>query len=405
MSSTFLTSLMRVLTVAVVGMSLAGCGDAIQDAIPEEPSTTAASLAKPTSTTTVPATTTMVPPTTTTTLDLEIPDDVREILTTQADAVAVDFLNRLNRVGPRSDYIPLEAGDPFAGAALDALQVGEQFHNWAIGCYEMDWCQVGDWEPESETRGRVETLIPAGEGLVQAYGDGTYYLDGVYTGTLGLVRAAPYATGFRFVVEDGRAVLIDVVTKPDVALSFVGNWLSALDDTSSELSLEPTIDGLSAEVTATHLSSDTPSYNSQILVVAEVSNSSDTQVFPYAAGSEISGAHAELYNSTMAEFLEEMEGSSPDGWSFVYGADVDPGETETILIKVLFLAEHKGAGSFFVPIYDARSGNSADEATQILSLRLDIGEVSYCEKTVFPDTILAPGECSRAPMLDHQWRD
>lgn len=211
--------------VAVLG-SLAACGPVVESV--SDTTSTTIHQAPSTTTTVETSTTTTVPPTTTTTLAPADPAEV-EIIASQAHEVVVEFITRLHQFGPAAGRPHLTDSDPFAGAVRSVLRFGDELDGWAAGCVDDGFCSEA-WH-SFKPRGKYEVLLPAGTSAIIPFGDGSYYVSGVYTPGYGPLATASYLSGFRFRVVDGQAVLEDAVAWKRQRIhgdgETAGVWISA----------------------------------------------------------------------------------------------------------------------------------------------------------------------------------
>lgn len=394
--------------VVLLGMVLAGCDNSATATTSAEETTSTVDEPTDTTTTVEPqetTTTTRAPePTTTTEPQLEVPEEAREVLEAQADEVVLDFLDRVNRAGPGRGYEFLEPADPFDGVVRDTLEVTEALHEWMVYCYEIDWCQEGQqWDPANQDLdGRIEPLIRAGEGEIFAFADGTFYVEGLYAAKLGKVARYLYYTGFKFTVDDGQAVLVDAVGRSGFLKEGVSSWLSALDASSSEFAATPVTEDVSVEVVDVVLRSGSPLSASFPLAMVELTNASDSTVWPYVEGSTITGDHAGLYNSAIPESIENNTGTAA-GWNLGFGRKIEPGESSLVFVGVHVMNEQKGSGTFSLPVYNLLTGTSQETADVLFTLDVTFQSLDVCEVLLFGDDFLRDDECLKPPMLDHTW--
>lgn len=197
-------------SLVIAAVVLAACGG---DAVPQS-TTTSVSLPSSTTlggegtpTTTVDPTTTSTLGTTTTTTPVADPVEV-EVLREQAHGVVMGYLTRMADLHS-PNFQGVSASDRFEGPLVAAMIAQAAYNDYMLACVSAGLCERG-----MDFGGQAEALAPAGSEVILPYGDGTYYVSGVYANSRTRVFAAGYLGGFRFRVDDGQAVLIDAVVWP-----------------------------------------------------------------------------------------------------------------------------------------------------------------------------------------------
>lgn len=219
---------LRMVATVAAAVVIAAC--APTEAGPSDGSTTTTTFAEVTTTSTAPSTTsTTLPASTTTTVPAADPAEVA-VIEAQAHGVVMDFLDRAGRIGPSSGRRALTSSDPFGGAVAATLRLGDGLSEYAEICINGGGCAASEWGDKRALWGRVEALLEAGSAGIAPYGDGSYYVSGAYAARAQEGFITHYVGGFRFRVESGRAVLVDLVTwDRDVAgraSDGGGTWLS-----------------------------------------------------------------------------------------------------------------------------------------------------------------------------------
>lgn len=204
-------------SLVIAAVVLAACGG---EAVPLSTTTSVSSLSSTTVggegdvTTTAPPTTTVDPTTTstlgTTTTTTPVADPVEvEVLREQSHEVVMGYLTRMADLHS-PNFQGVSPSDRFEGPLVAAMIAQAAYNDYMLACVSAGLCERG----QGLIGGQVEALAPAGSEVILPYGDGTYYVSGVYANSRTRVFAAGYLGGFRFRVDDGQAVLIDAVVWP-----------------------------------------------------------------------------------------------------------------------------------------------------------------------------------------------
>lgn len=322
------------------------------------------------------------------------------VITDQADGVITEFLEQANRFGLNSGRQSIADNGAYGGAVKTVLETGDILEEWARYCHALGWCTAEHFAP-ADTTGTLSQLQAPGE-LVLPYGDGSYYTTGVYAAPVGEVLGAHYATGFRFIVADGRAVLIDVAVayenlKPPVY------WLSEFDQ-SGVIEVEPLpSSGVAAKLREVTVARH-PDVYGWVLATLEVTNTSPTPVQPYVAGADITGFEAPRYNETKAtEIANDM--ATTAGWSWAYGKQILPNDTGTVVVITRFLSQQVRGEAFQLPIFDGASATDVAELSPLHTLQITVGEITACNRRYTETFELRPRLCTDPPLLDHNWYD
>jgi len=300
----------RTLSVLAVTILAAACSSHVGEV---EDTTTTTQPQATTTTTVAETTTTTVPPTTTTTLVEADPAEV-EVIRTQAHEVVLDFIDRMSRIGKESGRPQLTDTDPYAGAVRHAVEIGDYFNDWATECYDLGRCSG----TKSTTYNRSRTLVEAGTDVVVPYGDGTYYVSGLYVPVGAVGIWANYIGGFRFDVEDDRAVLVDMVTWARYAIKRSGSeaggtWLSGWTFTGEELDQMVKWSDTGLKIRPVVMNNELVGRSYWGSLLLEVTNTTTEEI-----------AIATYPTDLEAEIFRPMT-----GWARV----IEPGETKTWLVR------------------------------------------------------------------------
>lgn len=329
----------------------------------------------------------------------------------QGHEVITGFLDRANRIDPNVGPVPLKDTDPYGGAVRDALGVTDELIDWAEWCYETDRCGPGDkYDPDYSRFGRIEVLRHVGEGIIHPYGDGTFYVDAVYAATVGDVLNNSYYVGFRFAIEEGRAVLIDAAMNQGDIKKPRPIWMSELEYANPEpVTAESLNSGVTVEVVDTIHRVDFGFHSGlglgigDVVTVLEVTNNTDAPVVPWAIGFDVEGFQADEYNRLKAGW--EEEGAALSAWNFAYWRSVAPGETATAVVRVRYIDGQVEGEPFQLTVIDAHEAESSETADPLIRLEIELEDsIDRCSTRLLGGDTLGQRQCLEpVGFLDHQW--
>lgn len=317
-------------------------------------------------TTTTPETTTTTPETTTTSLLEADPEEVA-IIEAQAHDVIMDFLTRISKVGT-AGWEPLrEEGERFEGPFVSAMVSTSVLHSFALRCVESGICQSSPAEPY---QGHVKALAPAGTEVILPYGDGTYYVSGVYSVARVHTFGVSYIGGFKFRVEGGKAILMDAVGWPLSTMAGLTNtenrgiWLSDWYFSGSAASSRVKVTSHNPDVVfgpAVALTSIGAERSTGFFVSLPVTNNSNVAVAPF--------------------------GGAGTALSFARG--VVPGETQTSIFRANINLGHLGTDYTF-------DINYWETDEKLATVTVSVPTLQYCFSTDNPEPeTIKPGDCIR----------
>lgn len=305
-----------------------------------------------------------------------------EILADQSHGVIMDLLDRYTLLGPGSGRPALTSEDPFAGAVRTLLEVAEVMHDWMVRCHDQDAC-TDQYNPAPVDH-QPAVIEEAGDEII-AYGDGTYLVSGVYYMGWG-VFGAGYAvsSSFRFMVEDGQAVLLDVAVWPIDITGARGFWLAGTTGPNRGMvSVENLADGVDAQVTTTAWRSGSRAHYS-LYYVLEVTNEDRETIRIRQRGVPASGQGEDRYNGFPDDFSMNQ---------LVWTRLVPEGTTKPMLGSTAILPDNSGGDGFTIPVSEyAEDGSGA----HLFDIRFNPERFSACAGPLDDHTTgVEPGECIR----------
>lgn len=350
----------RALSIAIA-LFVAACSN--QTAPTTTTTETTTTTVPPTTTTTEMVTTTTLPPATTTTTLLPADPVEVEVLRSQAHDVVWDFVNRVSWMGPKYDRKQLSASDPFGGVIRSVLLESDFVDSFVRRCAAAGTCDASPYG--APLSGFPEALYRAGEGPIVPLGDGSYYVSGVYASGVQYIWHTYYVGGFRFRVEDGRAILEDLVAWDWAVVSGKvydterrGIWLSERNSPENVSGVTVDFKGLDVKrVVASGKPGGARALGVDVML--ELTNPSTTE---------------------RARF--QVEGGSVFGW-------LQPGETGKIIFRGTITPSDLG-GTIVMKVSNRETGAPWGTIT------VQIPDAKWCNSVedTNPET-LKPGDCIR----------